>query len=290
MIQEDLRREVEEKIGKPLDAEGLRVFDATLQALLQRGVSVEAPSQERTPSLTFQGENISLEEYEQLPDDEKVRHAADAQERNREWLEQKFKELQASWLMVVDGEVVAYGSPKDYPSEEEFLELCHRTGKLPYVFDNPFELLIEESCGWHSTVYQTDYYPTVSVTLSSAQASLAVEADLDTGARAVYVDVNLLLSAGVLAVPPFLRAQGRHLGLPYEYARRRFQIELTDEAGTTRTVEWEVYCVFDWARSPFVRVNQSRQSLVGRGVLLELQPKIDLDFRALLTQVHHQPP
>lgn len=290
MMQEDLRREVEERVGKPLDAEGLRVFEATLHAVLKRGVNLQVPSQEKAPSLIFQGENISLEEYERLPDDQKVRYAMDAQERNREWLEQKFRELQASWLMVVDGQVVAYGSPEDYPSDEEFLELCRRTGKEPFIFDNPFELLIEESGGWHPTMYSPDHYPTVKVILSSAQGSLGVEADLDAGARAVYADFNLLQSAGVLPLFTFRRAQGHHLGLPYEYTRRRLRIELTDEAGITRRVEWQVYCVFDWARSPFVLINPSRQSLVGRGVLLRLQPKIELDFRARLTEVHHQLP
>ena len=75
-------------------------------------------------------------------------------------LQEKFATLNAAWLVVVDGKVIASGkSLKDEPMPPQILEICHRTGKFPFVFINDTFLAIEESASsWHATNDPDDFY------------------------------------------------------------------------------------------------------------------------------------
>jgi hypothetical protein len=44
-------------------------------------------------------------------------------------------------------------------------------------------------------------------------------------------------------------------------------------------------CVNDWRNGPFIAINPARTFLLGRSVLLELQPRLVLDFAARRTEV-----
>lgn len=63
------------------------------------------------------------------------------------------------------------------------------------------------------------------------------------------------------------------------------RIRIRDLLGATRETNWPVACVRDWSQSPFVRINATRRALVGRGPLLELKPRICLDFGSRATEI-----
>jgi len=87
--------------------------------------------------------------------------------------------------MVVDGNAAAFGESMDtYPNDDEFLKLCQKFGKYPFVFFNPLILAIEEpASAWHPTVLAVnDFYPARPITISGNAGSHLIEADFDTGA------------------------------------------------------------------------------------------------------------
>jgi hypothetical protein len=96
-------------------------------------------------ALQFNGQNISVAAYEALAEDEKFKFLDKAENENTEWLREKFRALRAAWMMVVDENVAAFGESMDtYPNDDEFLKLCQKFGKYPFVFFNPLLLAIEE--------------------------------------------------------------------------------------------------------------------------------------------------
>jgi hypothetical protein len=101
------------------------------------------------PSLSFVGENLRPEDYQTLPEQEKVTLAQRVQEENKHWLARQFSAFNAAWMAVVDGKVVAFSERfEDYPSPEKIVSLCQQTGKVPFLFLNPQWLLIEEQSAW----------------------------------------------------------------------------------------------------------------------------------------------
>jgi len=115
------------------------------------------------PPLKFSGEHLTLEEYRRLSLDERGELKRRLKEQNRQWLEEKFSNLRAAWLMVMDGEIIATGdSMLDYPRVEKIREIGARYGKRPFIFVNDLFIAIEESgVSWHPTVYHHDFYPNV---------------------------------------------------------------------------------------------------------------------------------
>jgi hypothetical protein len=138
--------------------------------------------------LEFIGKNPPFDPNQNRTFEERaaLKHRLKAQ--NHDWLSQKFKDLQAAWLMVVDGEIIASGGTlADYPEPEQILEVCHHTGKFPFLFINEDVLAIEESgSAWHSTINPDDAYPAVPLTFRSGDAAVAVLADFDTGANSIF--------------------------------------------------------------------------------------------------------
>ena len=89
-------------------------------------------------AIEFKSQNISVDAYVALADDDKAKFLDKAEEDNALWVGQKFEELEAMWMMVVDGEVVAHGKTMDsYPDDQEFYTLCERLEKYPFVFFHP---------------------------------------------------------------------------------------------------------------------------------------------------------
>jgi len=96
-------------------------------------------------ALQFNGQNISVAAYEALAEDEKFKFLDKAENENTEWLREKFWALRAAWMMVVDGNIAAFGEAMDtYPNDGEFLKLCQKFGKYPFVFFNPLVLNMDE--------------------------------------------------------------------------------------------------------------------------------------------------
>ena len=209
----------------------------------------------------FIGENLTLEEYTNLSEEEKFQLQCTLLEANREWIHRKFQQIDAAWIMVVDGEVVASSSDIDkYPQESDVLKVCQQKGKFPFIFDDERRLLIEESSSpWSPTVYANDTYPTAWIEVSSAGSSLNLVADLDTGAMEIFVGLRKLQSAGLIQLlPTDVPSRGFHLNQTYRRFRRRLSIGLVAEDGTVRSSSFSVVCVQDWSNSPFVAINPNR--------------------------------
>lgn len=119
--------------------------------------------------LVFIGENPPFDPNRNLSFEERATAKRHLKTQNREWLLQKFKELRAAWLMVVDGQVIASGAKlSQYPKKKQILAICHQTGKFPFLFINEDVLAIEEgSTSWHSTNAEDDFYPTAAVKFRS---------------------------------------------------------------------------------------------------------------------------
>jgi hypothetical protein len=93
--------------------------------------------------LKFVGENPPFDPNRNLSLEELIAAKRLLKADNREWLLQKFKDLKAAWLMVVDGQVIASGEKfSRYPKPERILGVCQRTGKFPLLFINEMVLAI----------------------------------------------------------------------------------------------------------------------------------------------------
>lgn len=232
-------------------------------------------------SLKFVGENAPFDPNRNLSLEERIAVKRLLKADNREWLLQKFRDLKAAWLMVVDGKVIASGKKfSDYPEPEQILEVCHRTGKFPFLFINEDVLAIEESSSaWHSTVDPDDFYPTIKVKFRTHTGAATVVADFDTGASAIFVDYVFLVKQNVIQ----LKAQeegesAQHLNQTFGYLPRKVTVEIVLASGEVCSRELNIACVVAWENSPFVKINPKRTALVGRKVFLLLKPRILLDF------------
>jgi hypothetical protein len=240
---------------------------------------------------SFTSNNVSLEQYMRMNREEKIRLQEAAENKNAEWLRWKFSTLPgASWMMVVDGEVVGCGKPQDYPSDTQLLELIRDKagGKYPFYFDNPLERMIEEST-WHPTSISQDLYPTVLIRIGDPQDGkmIEVEADFDTGTHATRVGFEWAIHHGVaqpIRTDPIKKEF--HLGEAYEYSPKRLQLEIVGESGAAKSIGTEVCCVFGWQNGPFVKINPNRVALIGRGCLSDLMPTIQLDFNRRQSRVY----
>jgi hypothetical protein len=146
MTQEIILEKLRQNLG-PLNNQAVSAVKEVLK-LLQRSEVAEAAS---TQDEKFIGANVSVEQYETWEDDDRLRYQTESEQSNAAWIRKKLNELQAAWLMVIDGKVVAHGALTDYPFENEFDALCKKFGKFPFVFLNPKVLMIEETCHWHET-------------------------------------------------------------------------------------------------------------------------------------------
>jgi hypothetical protein len=66
---------------------------------------------------------------------------------------------------------------------------------------------------------------------------------------------------------------------------KSLRFQLTSKTGETLTFETLIYCVPDWRLSPFVKINPARVALIGRDLLLDLKPKVLLDFEQRQTEI-----
>lgn len=96
--------------------------------------------------IEFIGENLPFETIEKLSIKERGALQRSLKEQNKAWLREKFTTLNALWVMVLDGQVKAWGkNMKDYPQPEQIMETCQSTGKYPFIFINDDRMAIEES-------------------------------------------------------------------------------------------------------------------------------------------------
>jgi hypothetical protein len=252
-------------------------ISAILEILAEHGCELPEHLKE---SRKFEGENPTLSEYEKLSIQQQCELQDAAAKWNDSWIRQKFAELNATWLFVIDGDVIAYGSDLSSYPEDDFIDsICQQTGKFPFVFIDERELMIEESTVWHTTNRENDWYPTLELTISEKSASVDIIGDFDTGAIMIFADIEFLQTAQVVKLR---RAQvvrsAFHFNRRYMYIPMRFTIALQDASGIIRESRQTINCVLNWQQSPFIQVNPNRTALIGREVLLEIKPKVLLDF------------
>ncbi len=242
------------------------------------------------PADNFTSKNASLQEYLNWPDEQQRQYQSEAETANVAWIEKQMRGLNANWLLVVDGEIVAHGPTlRNFPFEEELEEICNQYGKYPFVLFSPSMLLIEEATPWHATTIPGDAYPTLLFGLQTGNETIEMEADLDTGAWDIYLPLELLNSpdASPLAKhSPKRRAS--HLGQSYNYVMKSILVEIHDANNRTRRIRANAVCVEDWRHSSFVTVNPQRKVLMGRDILLQLQPRVALDFAGHHTEVEYR--
>jgi len=241
-----------------------------------------------SPSLQFVGENLTLAEYESLPLEERGMLQRRLREQNCHWLQENFLALDAAWLVVINGKIIASGkSLNDKPRQPQILEIYRRTGKFPFVFVNDRFITVEESAAsWHETKKVGDYYPTLPATFSSASGIVHLVGDLDTGASQTFVDYDFLAAQNIIHPEAGDYSESHsHLNQAFEYIDKLLHIELSSSLGGTRTIEAWVCCVPKWHRSPFVAINPHRLALLGRDILLELKPRVLLDFEKRQTEI-----
>ena len=229
----------------------------------------------------FVGKHLSLEQYRKLSLKERGAFQRQLKGQNRKWLEKKFADLHAAWLMVLDDKIIASGdSLKDYPKTEQIREIGLRHGKRPFVFINDLLVAVEESSIlWHRTVYHNDFYPTVSLVLHKDSSFMEIVADFDTGAASSFVNYDLLLSHAIIESEEDEQTEGsQHLSQEFEYISKTITVEVKLPSGEVLSHELPILCVPDWKACPFIRINPHRTALAGRDLFLALQPNILLDF------------
>jgi hypothetical protein len=283
-MRENIKAEVDH-----LDPAALQsIWEIIDRAKIQPAVALEpvigsAPNRAAKAAGQFVGENLTSAEYESLPLAKRGLLALRLKEKNHSWLQEKFAALNAAWLVVVDGEVIASGkSLKDEPMPPQILEICRRTGKFPFVFIDDAFLAIEESAStWHETNEPNDYYPTLSMTLSSPQNTVEMVGDFDTGAIPTFADYDFLVDQKlILSERGDALKASRHLDQPYVCVSKWVRFKLS-----SHVAEAKIYCVLDWRQSPFVAINPNRTALIGRDILLELKPQVRLDFEKRQTEI-----
>jgi hypothetical protein len=183
-----------ETVKAELDAADAATLKSIWQNLREARQKVRiSPDVPQKKTLQFMGENHPFDSNRQLSIKERAANKLRLRNQNRAWLLQKFKTLRAAWFMVINGKITASGKTlSDYPTPEQLLEVCHRTGKFPLLFINEKVTAIEESASaWHTTIEPEDFYPTVPVKFRSDEVETAVIGDLDTGAISTFVDYDL---------------------------------------------------------------------------------------------------
>lgn len=223
---------------------------------------------------------IAFDKYLDLPDDERDAIHTSAYAKYRNWIDAELERRGAEWMLVVGGDVIEAGESLDeYPSREKLYKSGHHFGVIPFVFvANP---VIEES-SW-AALLKNDFYPTVSINLgsslsASSQNTWALQADFDTGSFHTMLDYDSLLQRKILDRQPIDQAnEGSHLERKFKFHIATLTIGIIDESGQTFSISTSISCVRNWQQSPFCLVNAFRKALVGRGLLLKLPIRLELN-------------
>jgi hypothetical protein len=231
---------------------------------------------------------ISFEDYLALSDDERDSIHTSANSKYRNWIDAELERREAEWMLVAGGDVIEAGETLDeYPPREKLYKLGYHWGVIPFVFvANP---IIEESL-W-AALPKNDFYPTISMTVGSShpeaqQNSLTMQADLDTGSFHTMLNYDDLLQNRIIDRQPVDQAyEASHLEFKYKYLIAPVRIGMIDETGKMLSANLSVACVRNWQQSPFCFVNAFRKALIGRGLLLKLPLRVELNGQDRSTKV-----
>jgi hypothetical protein len=80
-------------------------------------------------------QNPSIEEWIRLTPTERGEWLLNEEQCHQAWLTQKFHELQAGWIVVVDGQVIRFGiNFSDAPTDDELYAEATKLGDYPLLF------------------------------------------------------------------------------------------------------------------------------------------------------------
>jgi len=288
-----------ETLNTPLD-QFLDTFDALSSEELERvekrltSVRGEKNGTPRIPALPSTPRDIfaiTFEEYLATSDDERDAIQLEAYARYRKWIDEELRQRHARWMLVCGGTVIESSSTlRNYPKDEKFRAVGEQFGLIPFVF--AAQPLIEES-SW-ADLADDDFYPRLSIIVAAENKELRdpqndgliINADFDTGSGNAFFDHAKLSNEGIIQRQEFRRANLHfHLGRPFRYHILPILVGVVTEAGKIISKVIDALCVRDWAQSPFRLPNPSRQALVGRNVLAELELQVKLDGRRRVTHV-----
>jgi hypothetical protein len=286
MEQETITQEVVlEKVRQRLGS----LYGNAEQAVAEAIAIINEPGQRlsQQTEAPFVSANVSVTQYEAWSPEDRFHYLDNAEKANARWVEQQLQTLNAAWLMVIDGQVIAHGiSIQTLPMEQEFDALCEKHEKYPFVFFSPKLFMIEEGTAWHKTKEPGDEYPTVSVKVRGGNSEVQITADFDTGAIEAYFDLNLFLKHGLvkLGARDYERAS-THLGKKFHFFTKPLQLYVEDKNSQSMGVKLSAVCIKNWYTSPFVAINPNRTALVGRNLFLMIKPIVHLDFASRQTEI-----
>jgi hypothetical protein len=286
ITQEAVLEKVRTRIGT-LDA---KAEQAVAQAIAVLNESRQRETGAQPMADKFVSANVSLAQYDAWSPEERFQYLNNAKKINANWIKKHLQELNAAWLMVIDGQVIAHGSSIQHlPQDQDFDALCEKYGKYPFVFFNPRLFMIEEASAWHRTVEPDDAYPTVAVKLQSAQGALDLVADFDTGAIDSYFDFDLLSQHSLVKQSHRdYEDESAHLGQNFRFIAKPLRLSVEDQSGNSRETGFFAFCIKNWHSGPFVAINPTRTALVGRSLFFKLASIVHLNFAARQTEIDFQ--
>jgi hypothetical protein len=136
-----------EKVRHRLGALDVKAEQAVAEAIAIVNESRKRETPPQSDEEQFVSANVSVAQYKAWSPEERFQYLNNAEKVNAHWIERQLQKLNAAWLMVIDGQVVAHDADVDnLPRAQEFNVLCQKyAGKYPFVFFNPRLFMIEET-------------------------------------------------------------------------------------------------------------------------------------------------
>ncbi len=256
-----LKRQVR-RIDSPLPIEGSVAFEETIKSIFEE--------------ISFEHNNCPpLIVYVGLDNDTIGRMKRDVFNANKSWIERQLETLDAEWILVRGGQVIDHSTDRDtFPDSEELLKIGSVTNQVPFLF---FKTPTIEEINWSYCPSKNDYFPTIEVTLENNGFKVQRLGDFDTGAEISFLDYDDLSASNIVKESIFDMVQdGIHLGEKYEFFKKKMSIELLSVSRDIEKMLLPVIFVKNWKKGPFVKVNKSRQALLGRDLLSRTKFRIEL--------------
>ena len=188
--------------------------------------------------------------------------------RHGSWITNELERLGFTWGVVCGTSVVA-GSHDifDFPTESAVRKIGEQHNLVPFAYSLPTPI---ETIAWGFTSFKNDRFPRIAI---KVKLSSWLD-DFDTGAMQTHVSSRLVPLSMFDAL-----MDGHHLGIPHKVATKQVELTLVASDGSERTRTMPVAVIEDWDNSGFVKVNSTRQILIGRDVLRAFPVEVTLRAR-----------
>jgi len=138
MITESVLKQVRDRLGPLSEQAELAVIEVVKIMCRTNEPPVSPAITEEAEDGNFKGVNVVLDEYKSWSDDRKLQYQTEGENANAKWIEKQMHDLNALWLIVIDGKIIASGPLlRTFLHDEDFDKLCENTGKYPFVFFSP---------------------------------------------------------------------------------------------------------------------------------------------------------